>query len=197
MTRCKVALLAVSVVILAFGAAYGQNELSDFPVGTTEMTYRITTADLPDPQTLELTVTGLPDGRYRVRMTAESTGTPDQLSLFGFMFGMTTVRSGGTDIDFGPISALLSHRDVLAVGEDYVLPGGGSFHATAEQDIAGIPCLIGTYTDPDHPNTRTTLAFSREKPVFIAPLIKVEERHGSGWEVTFLLELTSYSVTEG
>lgn len=176
---------------------YGQNDLSDFPVGTTDMTYRIQTDELTDPQTLALTVTGLSDGRYRIRMTAESTGTPDQLNLFGFLFGMTTVRSGGTDIDFGPISALLAHRTDLTVGEDYILPGGGTFHAEKNEDISGITCLIGTYTDPDHPDTRTTLAFSLEKPVFISPLIKVEEKKGGKWATTFLLELTSYSSPEG
>ncbi len=189
----------ISLLITAFAgfSLYGQNDLSDFPLGTTEMSYRIQTEELPEPQTLDLIVTGLSDGRYRVRMTAESVGTPDQLSLFGFLFGMTTVRSGGTDIDFGPISALLSHRTDLAAGEDYILPGGGTFHAEKEEQIAGISCLIGSYTDPDHPNTRTTLAFSLKMPVFISPLIKVEEEKGEKWTTTFLLELTSYACPEG
>ena len=196
--RFKIAAL-ISLIIMVFVgfSLYGQNELSDFPVGTTDMSYQIRTEQLPEPQTLDLTVTGLADGRYRVRMTAESVGTPDQLSLFGFLFGMTSVRSGGTDIDFGPISALLSHRTDLAAGEDYILPGGGTFHAEKEEKIAGIPCLIGSYTDPDHPNTRTTLAFSLKKPVFISPLIKVEENRDGKWTTTFLLELTSYTCPEG
>ncbi len=192
-----VAVILFAITVFVCFSLYGQNDLSDFPVGTTEMAYRIQTDELTDPQTLTLTVTGLPDGRYRIRMTAESTGTPDQLSLFGFLFGMTTVRSGGTDIDFGPISALLSHRTDLAAGEDYILPGGGTFHAEKSEDIAGIPCLIGTYIDPDHPDTRTTLAFSLEKPVFISPIIKVEEKKGGEWTTTFLLELTSYTSPEG
>ncbi len=196
--RFKIAAL-ILLMIMAFAgfSLYGQNDLSDFPVGTTDMSYRIQTEELPEPQTLDLIVTGLSDGRYRVRMIAESIGTPDQMSLFGFLFGMTTVRSGGTDINFGPISALLSHRTDLAAGEDYILPGGGTFHAEKEEKIAGIPCLLGTYTDPDHPDTMTTLAFSLEKPVFISPLIKVEEKKEGKWTTTFLLELTSYTCPEG
>jgi len=186
--------LLLTFVFIGF-SLYGQTELSDFPLGTTTMSYKIQTDELTDPQLLTLTVTGLPDGRYRIRMTAESTGTPDQLSLFGFLFGMTTVRSGGTNIDFTPIAALLSHREALSAGEDYILPGGGTFHAEKNTDIAGIPCLVGAYTDPDHPNTRITLAFSLEKPVFISPLIKVEEKRAGDWASTFVLQLTAYSFT--
>ncbi len=193
--RVKSITVFLVLMLIACGA-YAQTKLSDFPIGTTTMAYKIATNKLTTPQTLALTVTGLADGRYRIKMTTEATGTPDELGTFGFLFGAARVESGMGNVGFGPISALLPHLDDLTVGEDYVLPGGGSFHVVADQEIAGVPCLSGVYTDPDHPDTRTTLAFSRSTPVFVSPLIKVEEKHSGKWVTTFLLKLTFYSVTQ-
>ncbi len=190
--RSLVFLLILAVV--AYGA-YAQTKLTDFPAGTTTMAYRITTDKLTTPQTLTLTVTGLPEGRYQIKMTTEATGTPDELGVFGFLFGATSVASGMANVDFGPISALLAHRSDLTPNEDYILPGGGTFHAGSKVTIAGISCLSGVYIDPTNPDTRTALAFSLVKPVFVSPLIKVEEKQSGKWVTTFLLELTAYSFT--
>ncbi len=177
--------------------ALAQSDLSEFPLGTTEMGYRITSDKLPEPQTLTLTVTGLPDGRYRVRMTTEATGTPEQLGLFGLLLGMTSLKSGIADVDLSPLAALFPHRDDLVPGEDYILPGRGTFHASEVRSIAGIPCLVGTYTDPDHPHTRTTIAFSLRMPLLVSPLIRVERIEGGERKVILSLELVSYSAPAG
>lgn len=192
--RIKSIIVFLGLMLIVCGA-YAQSTLTNFPVGTTTMAYQIITDRLTAPQMLTLTVTGLTGGRYRIKMTTEATGTPDELGAFGFLFGATSMTSGMGNVNFGPISALLPHLDDLTVGEDYVLSGGGIFHVVADQEVAGIPCLSGVYTDPDHPDTRTTLALSLSKPVFVSPLIKVEEKHSGEWSTTFLLELTAYSFT--
>ena len=191
----RIGLMFLIVMLVIAGGTYAQTALTDFPVGTTTMAYRITTDKLTTPQTLILEVTGLGNGRYHLKMITEATGTPDELGVFGFLFGATSVSSGMANVDFGPISALLAHRADLTAGEDYILPGGGTFHAGKDENIGGIPCLSGVYTDPAHPNTHTTLAFSLQKPVFVSPLIKVEEKHADTWLTTFLLELTAYTFT--
>ena len=186
--------LFASIIALALAQlAMAQSELAEFPVGTTEMSYRIVSEGLTEPQLLTLTITGLPDGRYRVRLTTEATGTPDQLGLFGFLLGTTSVQAGMGDVDFSALAALLPHRQDLALGEDYILPDGGTFHAEERKAIAGVECLLGTYTTPQHPGTRIILAFSLNQPVLIAPLIRVERRAGSDWKTSFELELTGYS----
>ena len=191
----RIGLIFLVVTLLIVGGACAQTALTDFPAGTTTMAYRITTDKLTTPQTLILEVTGLGNDRYHIKMTTEATGTPDELGVFGFLFGATSVASGMANVDFGPISALLAHRADLTAGEDYILPGGGTFHAEKDENIGGIPCLSGVYTDPAHPNTRTTLAFSLQKPVFVSPLIKVEEKRAGDWITTFILELTAYTFT--
>jgi hypothetical protein len=190
-------IVALACGLLMVLPALAQSDLSQFPLGTTEMGYRITSDKLTEPEILSITVTGLPDGRYRVRMTTEATGTPGELGLFGFLLGMTTVRSGIADIDLSPLAALFPHRGDLVPGEDYILPGQGTFHASEIRPIAGVPCLVGTYTDPDHPHTRTTIAFSLEKPLLISPLIRVERIKGEDREVILSLELISYSAPTG
>lgn len=191
--RTLIALLS-AVMMLTLGL-YGQNELADFPRGTTSMVYEMRTEEVAAPQYLSLTVTGLEDGRYQLRMTAESTGTPEELSLFGFLFGMTTFRSGRSDVSIDPLAALIARREHLAEGEEYLLPGGGTFATTAVVEIASVRCLQGTYTSPDEPDTRMTLAFSLSEPVFISPLVHVEKKQEGVWVMTFSLELTKYTFT--
>ncbi len=175
--------------------ALGQSEVKDFPVGTTTMTYEIRTEEVAAPQALTLIVIGTSDGRYTVRMTAEATGAPDEIGIFGFLFGMTEMTTGGSNVTFSPLSALIGHRDRLAAGEEYRLEGGASFTGTQAVTIASLPCLEGTYTNPKQPDVRITVAFSLASPVFISPLIREEELRSGQWVETFSLKLVQYAFT--
>jgi len=190
--RIFVAFLAVSCLVSL--ASFAQSEVKDFPVGTTNMVYEIKTEDVAAPQTITLNVEGYADGRYHLRMSVDSTGTADELGVFGFLFGMTQTSTGGASVTFDPLGALFQHRDRLTAGEEYRLEGGATFTGTELVTIAGLPCLQGAYTNPKQPDVRITVAFSLLRPVFISPYIREEELRNGQWVETFSLKLTQYAV---
>lgn len=188
-------LLCVVAVVAVAGAAFGQADLSVFPVGTTKMVYQMRTEDMRRSMPLEFTVTVHGDGTYTVRMVTEGTGTEDELGSFGFIGGMTSVSSSGHDVSYTSLEALMDQRSRLQEGQEYLLPGGGSFASITGATIAGVWCLQGTLVDPDQTDTRTTVAFALSKPVYISPLIRVEELRDGQWVEVFSLELVEYTVT--
>ena len=191
-TLCCVGLL-LSVVAAA------QNDLEDFPLGTTKMVYHVTAEDVSEPQVLELVVTAHEDGRYTVRMVTEQTGDEDELATgFGFIFGATRVSSGGGhDVSYTSLEALMDQRNRLQEGQDYLLPSGGMFIDIVGVTIADVWCLEGTLANPEDPDTRMTIAFSLTHPIYISPRIRAEELRDEEWVETFALELIEYTVTEG
>jgi hypothetical protein len=108
---------------------------------------------------------------------------------------MTSVSSSGHDVSYTSLEALMDQRNRLQEGQEYLLPGGGSFTSIAGVTIAGVWCLQGTLVDPDDTDVRTTVAFALSKPVYISPLIRVEELRDGQWVEVFSLELVEYTVT--
>ena len=192
--------IALGIGILALGiGAVAQSDIDVFPLGTTTMIYNVTSEDMTGTQTLELVVTSYGDDSYTVRMVTEQTGNEDELATgFGFMFGAASVSSGGGhDADYSSLTALMDQRDRLQEGQDYLLPGGGSFENIIGVTIAGVWCLQGSYVDADDENVRMTVAFALTNPVYISPLIRAEELRDGEWIETFALELVEYTVVEG
>ncbi|MEN6370346.1 MAG: hypothetical protein ABFD77_11715 [Thermotogota bacterium] len=188
-------LLCVAVVLAVAGTALAQTDLSVFPSGTTKMVYKMRTEDMTQPMPLELSVTVHGDGTYTVRMVTEGTGTEDELGSFGFIGGMTSVSASGHDVSYTSLQALMDQRNRLQEGQEYLLPGGGAFTNIVGATIAGVWCLQGTLVDPDNADVRTTVAFALSKPVYISPLIRVEELRNGQWVEVFSLELVEYTVT--
>ncbi len=189
-------LLSVVAAFALAGTAFAQTDLSVFPIGTTKMVYDVRTEDMSRAQQLELTVVAHADGTFTVRMVTEATGTEDELEAFGFIFGATHVSSGsGQDVSYSSLQALMDQRSRLQEGQEYLLPGGGAFTGIVGATIAGVWCLQGTLVDPDETDIRTTVAFALSHPVYISPLIRVEELRGGQWVETFSLELVEYTVT--
>ena len=198
MNRKGMALAALMILGLSL-AGWAQSDLDVFPLGTTTMIYQVTSEDTSEPQRLELTVVSHGDDRYSVSMLTEQTGTEDELATgFGFIFGAATVSSGGGhDVSYTSLQALMDQRSRLQEGQDYLLPGGGSFTEIVGVEIAGVWCLEGKFIDPDEPDTRMTIAFALTNPVYISPLIRAEELRDGEWVETFALELIEYTVIEG
>lgn len=194
-----IGILAGLGLLLAGLGAVAQSDLDVFPIGTTTMIYNVTSEDMSEPQILELVVTSYGEDRYTVRMVTEQTGNEDQLATgFGFIFGATMVSSGGGhDADFSSLNALMDQRSRLQEGQDYLLPGGGSFENIMGVTIAGVWCLEGTFIDADNEDIRMTVAFALTHPVYISPLIRAEELRDGEWIETFALELVEYTVVEG
>ena len=187
--------MSLGLLLIGFAAA-AQSDLDVFPAGTTTMAYRITSEDMSQPQTLELSVAVHGDGTYTVRMVTEQTGSEDELATgFGFIFVAASVSSGGGhDVSYSSLQALMDQRSRLQEGQDYLLPGGGSFVDITGVTIAGVWCLEGTLVDTTDPTTRVTVAFALSQPVYISPRIRVEEQRGGQWVETFLLELVDYTT---
>ena len=195
--RCSLAVL-IGMVVLGAGAL-AQADLDQFPLGTTKMVYHVTSEDLSEPQVLELTLTVHDDERYTIRMMTEQTGSEDELATgFGFIFGAATVSSGGGhDVSYTSLQALMDQRSRLQEGQDYLLPSGGMFTDIVGVTIADVWCLQGTFTNPDEPDSRMTVAFALSNPVYISPRIRAEERRDGQWVEVFVLQLVEYTVTEG
>ena len=198
MKRTIGVLAGLGLLFVGIGAV-AQSDLDVFPLGTTTMIYNVTSEDMSEQQILELVVTSYGEDRYTVRMVTEQTGDEDELATgFGFMFGAASVSSGGGhDADYSSLTALMDQRDRLQEGQDYLLPGGGTFEDIVGVTIAGIWCLQGSYIDTDDENVRMTVAFALTNPVYISPLIRAEELRDGEWIETFALELVEYTVVEG
>jgi len=191
----RLSLISACIALVVFGAtAIAQSSLDAFPAGKTTMTYRMTNEDMQQPQTLELVVTTHGDGTYSINMSMSATGTSDQLSGFGFLFGGGSLAAGsGEDVSYASLQALIAQRSRLQAGQEYLLPGGGKFTDITGVTIAGVWCLQGQFVDPNNPDTRTTLAFALSQPVYIFPEVKVEKQEKGEWVETFALELTGYT----
>ena len=198
MKRTITLFAGLGLLLTGIGAV-AQSDLDMFPLGTTTMIYNVTSEDMSEAQVLELVVTSYGDDRYTVRMVTEQTGNEDELGTgFGFMFGAASVSSGGGhDADYSSLTALMDQRSRLQEGQDYLLPGGGSFKDIIGVTIAGVWCLQGTMIDEDDETIRMTVAFALTSPVYISPLIRAEELRDGEWVETFALELVEYTVVEG
>jgi len=190
------AILAVFclILVLSGGVGFAQSEVKDFPVGTTTMVYELKTEDVAAPETITLTVVGLGDGTYRLTLTLDASGTPDELKVFGLLFGMTQTATGGTSLSFDPLAALIEHPERLSAGDEYQLAGGATFTGTALVTIATLPCLQGSYVNPKQSDVRITIALSLLRPVFISPYMRQEELRDGQWVETFSLKLVEYTV---
>jgi len=192
--------ILAGLALLSIGlAGFAQADLDVFPIGTTTMLYNLMAEDLTEPQVLELVVTSYGDDRFTVRMVTEQTGSEDELGTgFGFIFGGAQVSSGGGhDADYSSLSVLMDQRNALQEGQNYLLPGGGSFENIEGTTIAGVWCLQGTLADEDNEDERMTIAFALSHPVYISPLIAAEELRDNEWVETFRLELVEYTFVEG
>ncbi|MFH1610116.1 MAG: hypothetical protein ABID40_05780 [Candidatus Bipolaricaulota bacterium] len=176
------------VLVLAWGGlALAQSALTDFPLGVTSMTWTTRGTGSAPPQELTLTVEGKPGNLYRIELLVAAEGTAADLGTLGFLGSALFVQASGAMIDLSALQVLTRRRDTLKVGEQYALPGG-TFHARAQTDIAGVACLVGEYRAVDRPNTVTEIGFALTDPVYFLPLMRVQD----GGKVTFEMVLTAY-----
>lgn len=179
--RKILAILIVGVGLLG----WAQAEITDFPVGTTEMVWAL--RGLGPAQELRLSVEGFPDGQYAVTMSVSLKGTGAELSVLGFLGAPLFVTAMGSQIDLSALNVLIRRREILNVGERYALPGG-EFFVREKAEIAGVLCLIGDFRPADQPDTSIEVAVSLSDPVYLLPLLRVRK----GEKVTFEMVLTQY-----
>jgi len=190
----RLSMLVLAGLLAAGLGVAGQARLDAFPVGTTTMVFEVVTEELEDPQTLELVVIAYADGTYTVRMMAEATGTGDELSGFGFLFGGASLAyGGGEDVSLSPLQDLVDQRRRLQEGEEYILRGGGTFTDVRTLTIAGVASIEGVYLDPDRPDRRTIVAFGVSEPVYTMPRVRLERQRDGAWQTVFSMELVAYT----
>ncbi|MBC7098591.1 hypothetical protein H5T52_05675 [Candidatus Bipolaricaulota bacterium] len=176
------------VPLLVATVGWAQAELADFPEGITTMTWRLKGKDLPAAQSLSLAVEGLPEGRYRVRLSVEAEGFPDELGMLGFLGSAFYIQSAGAGLDLGALMTLIRRRELLKVGEEYALPGGILFRALEKIRVAGVDCLLGQYTQAGSEGSRVELGLALSDPVYLVPWLRVYE----GEEIAFEMVLIEY-----
>jgi len=177
-------------------SSYAQSDLDTFPIGTTELAYQIATEEMDSPQSLGFTIVSRGNDDYTLSMSIEASGSANQLAGFGFLFtGAQMSYAGGENVSYSPLQALMEQRSHLQAGNDYILPGGGSFKDITLVEIAGVQCLQGSFIDPSNADTRTTMAFSISDPVYMFPRVRVEELRNGKWVTTLQMELTKYTFT--
>jgi len=167
---------------------WAQAELSEFPVGITTMTWTLRGKGLPAAQTLSLAVEGLPEGRYRVRLSVEAEGLPGELGVLGFLGSAVYIQAAGANLDLSALMTLIRRRQLLKVGEEYALPGG-MFRVKEKTDIAGVSCLVGVYTQADAPSSPVELGLALSDPVYFLPLLRAYDEE----EIVFEMVLTEYT----
>ena len=185
---CRRRLLVFLLWLGIWAVGWTQAELSEFPEGTTTMSWTLRGKDLPAAQTLSLAVEGLPEGRYRVRLSVEAEGLPGELGMLGFLGSAVYIQSAGANLDLGALMTLIRRREILKVGEEYGLPGG-MFRVEEKTKIAGVSCLVGEYTQAGVSSSRVELGLALSDPVYFVPLLRVYE----GEEVVFEMVLTEYT----
>lgn len=180
-------LVSLVLALVWGGLAFAQSALADFPLGVTAMTWTTRSTGSAPPQELTLTVEGKPGNLYRIELLVAAEGTATDLGTLGFLGSALFIQASGAMIDLSALQVLTRRRDTLKVGEQYALPGG-TFHARARTEIAGVACLVGEYQAVDRPNVVTEIGFALADPVYFLPLMRVRD----GGKVTFEMVLTAY-----
>ncbi len=182
----KLRAFSLCLLVLGLGTvALGQAEITDFPGGLTEMVWNL--RGVGPAQELRLQVEGLADGKYRVTMSLSLEGTGTELSALGFFGAPLWIQAAGTQLDLSTLNVLIRRREVLNVGESYALPGG-EFFVREKKEIAGVPCLVGEFRPAEKTETVIELGLSLADPVYLFPLLRVQERG----RVTFEIVLVEY-----
>jgi len=174
---CSLILLGVGVLGLA------QAEISDFPLGKTEMVW--SSRGVGPAQELRLLVEGLGEGKYRVTLGLSLEGSGTELSALGFFGAPLLVQSMGTQIDLSALLVIIRRKEILNVGETYALPGG-SFYVREKGDVAGVTCLVGEFRPAERPETVIEVGLSLKDPVYFLPLLRVRERGRTTFEMVLV-----------
>lgn len=175
-----------AILLLGFGLmAAAQADISEFPLGVTEMVWELRGAG--PAQELRLQVEGLAEGRYRVTLRLSFEGLGTELSMLGFLGAPLLIQGTVAQIDLSALNVLIRRREVLNVGETYALPGG-AFFVREKGEIAGVVCLVGEFRPAERSDTVIEVGFSLSAPVYWLPLLRVQERG----RVTFEMILSEY-----
>ncbi len=189
----KILLVIATILLTTTMSCWGEAELGEFPLGRTTMVYRIVSEGIAEPQYKRILIIGLEDGRFQLIITQEAIGTPEELEFFGVLGGMMMLHAGGRGVDFTPLGFLMDRRELLVVGEEFLLIGGGRFIVNKYIEIAGIETIQGIFIDPRRPDERIIVAFSRQAPVLLFPLLRVEELINDEWVPLLAVELIEYT----
>jgi len=178
--------LLLVLILLAFSVlGLAQAEISDFPIGVTEMVWSL--RGVGPAQELRLLVEGLGEGRYRVTLGLSLEGSGAELSALGFLGAPLLVQAMGTQVDLSALLVIIRRREILNVGETYAIPGG-SFYVREKGDVAGVTCLIGEFRPAERTGTVIEVGLSLKDPVYFLPLLRVRERG----RITFEMVLVEY-----
>lgn len=186
MRSIRVVIFAIALLAPVGTMGQTQAELQDFPLGVTTMTWELRGEEMLRPQVLRLVVDREGD-LFHVGLIVEMEGTAAELGTLGFLGSTAFIQAMGANVDLSAISTLLRRREMLEIGEEYVLPGGVRLYVRERAAVAGVECLIGEYRTAGQ--ELVEIALSLSDPVYFMPLLRVT----TAGRVTFEMVLVEYS----
>ncbi|NOX44702.1 MAG: hypothetical protein GXO72_03045 [Caldiserica bacterium] len=187
--------LAIIITAAALGiGAWAQGLLPElpYPGGHTLLRYEIRAPDKP-PSDWILEV--IPKGEaYEIRMTfVRAVPGAEGFSLLGAVMGIGLMEG---DTGLLPLAPLFSLWDkAIEAGKSYLLRGRARLTTEREDEILGIPVVVGIYVHPSFPDQRALVyipRLSHRALLFFPPYLRIEERADGGYRTLEEIELVEF-----
>lgn len=187
--------IAVTVAFVALGLGiWAQGFLPElpYPGGYTFLRYEIRALDEPP---LRWAIEVVPrEGSYEVRITIiTEVPSSEDFSLLGAFMGTGTFAG---EADVPPLAPIFSLWDKeVEAGKSYLLPERARFVTEREDNILGIPVVVGTYVHPARPRQRAIVylpLLSHRALLLFPPYFRVEEEADGGYRLVQEMELVEF-----
>ena len=187
--------LAILATAVALGiGVWAQGLLPDlpYPGGHTLLRYEIRAPDEP-PSDWILEV--VPKGEtYEVRMTfVRTVPRAEGFSLLGAVMGTGVLEGNGGLIPLAPIFSLWDKE--IEPGKSYLLRGRARLVTEREDEILGIPVVVGIYIHPSYPDQRALVYIpyrSHRALLFFPPYLRIEEKVDGEYRTLEEIELVEF-----
>ena len=163
-----------------------------YPGGYTFLRYEVRGPDGPASSWILEVV---PKGEsYEVRMTmVNEISDTEGFSLLRTFMGAGTLEGGADVIPLAPIFSLWDKE--IEAGKSYLLRERARLITEREDEILGIPVVVGTYVHPLFPRQRAVIylpRLSHRALLLFPPYIRVEEKADGEYRLVQEIELVEF-----
>ena len=189
----NLSVLAAAAFIAAGTWAQGLLPELPYPGGYTFLRYEVREPGEPALGWI-LEVVPKEEGAYEVRMTIVSeVSDTEGFSLLGSFMGAGMWEGEADVLPLTPIFSLWDKE--VEVGKNYLLRERARFITEREDEILGIPVVVGTYIHPAFPQQRAVVylpRLSHRALLFFPPYIRVEEKADGEYQLMQEIELVEF-----
>jgi len=189
----NLSVLAAAAFIAASTWAQGFLPELPYPGGYTFLRYEVREPGEPALGWI-LEVVPKEEGAYEVRMTMVSeVSDTEGFSLLRTFMGAGTLEGGADVIPLAPIFSLWDKE--IEAGKSYLLRERARFITEREDEILGIPVVVGTYVHPLFPRQRAVIylpRLSHRALLLFPPYIRVEEKADGEYRLVQEIELVEF-----